>query len=110
MDGTRHAPSATQHMTRDPVSGVAYAFTPDGELIVDAWFDAGARLPEHYVSAFSGAAQAGDLEALVNVLDPRVAFRAVSTPGPPAGPAAGSSSPAPRARDPHDSSPMEVQP
>jgi hypothetical protein len=38
-----------QDTTHDPVSGVTYAFTPDGEnLIVDGWFEAGAKLPEHY--------------------------------------------------------------
>ncbi len=32
----------------DPVHGVSYAFTPDGEnLIVDSWFEPGAKLPEH---------------------------------------------------------------
>ena len=34
---------------QDPVHGVAYAFTPEGEnLIVDCWFEAGAKLPEHF--------------------------------------------------------------
>ena len=38
-----------QPTTHDPVHGVAYAFTPDGEnLIVDTWLDAGAKLPEHF--------------------------------------------------------------
>ena len=34
---------------QDPVHGVAYAFTPEGEnLIVDCWFEAGAQLPQHF--------------------------------------------------------------
>lgn len=38
-----------QPTTHDPVHGVGYAFTPDGEnLIVDSWFEAGARFPEHF--------------------------------------------------------------
>jgi quercetin dioxygenase-like cupin family protein len=38
-----------QPTTHDPVHGVGYAFTPDGEnLIVDSWFEAGATLPEHF--------------------------------------------------------------
>ncbi len=33
----------------DPVHGVSYAFTPDGKnLIVDSWFEPGAKLPEHF--------------------------------------------------------------
>lgn len=34
---------------QDPVHGVAYAFTTEGEnLIVDSWFEPGAKLPKHF--------------------------------------------------------------
>jgi quercetin dioxygenase-like cupin family protein len=38
-----------QPTAHDPVHGVAYAFTADGQnLIVDSWFEPGAKLPEHF--------------------------------------------------------------
>jgi hypothetical protein len=38
-----------QPTDHDPVSGVSYAFTRDGDnLIVDAWFEPHAKLPEHF--------------------------------------------------------------
>ncbi len=45
-DGDHEAPSAPTD--RDPVHRVGYAFVPDGEnLWVYAWFEPGAKLPEH---------------------------------------------------------------
>lgn len=38
-----------QPTAHDPVHGVAYAFTTDGQnLIVDCWLEPGAKLPEHF--------------------------------------------------------------
>ena len=38
-----------QPTDHDPVSGVSYAFTSDGDnLVVDAWFEPHAKLPEHF--------------------------------------------------------------